>query len=188
MPLVIIVISTVPSEGRGEPLKARSGLETRPHASSDFTRGWGWDGEGAALASAFLPCLPDLAPISPSSLRRCPALWHLRGADRHPVSWGEREGPVGARGAQRPKNPGRRRGALNVQPWPPTLPRPSGTKPPKQTPSVLSPRLNRNVASKSWFEERRPIDSRAKPRFSPSASPRSCLETLVLEFYQSGVS
>lgn len=66
---------------------------------------------------------------------------------------------------------------------------PASRKPLKHTPSVLSPRLNRNVASKLWFGERRPIDSRAKRRFLPPASPRSRLETLVLEeSYQSGVS
>lgn len=191
MPLVITVISTVPSEGRGEPLKPRSGLETRPHAASNFTWGWGWDGEGSPCF-----CIPSLPPrpsldFSPLSEKVHGALAPSR-CTQTSSALGRAQGSCGsARGAQRPaRNPSRRRGALNVQPWPPpTLPQPSGTKPAKHTPSVLSPRLNRNVASKSWFEERRPIDSRAKPRFSPPASPRSRLETLVLEeSYQSGVN
>ena len=146
-------------------------------------------------------CIPSLSPrpsldlsplsekvpgaLAPSRCTGCPCTQTSSVLGRARGSCGS------ARGAQRPARiPGRRRGALNVQPWPPpTLPRPSGRKPAKHTPSVLSPRLNRNVASKSWFEERRPIDSRAKPRFSPPESPRSRLETLVLEeSYQSGVN
>lgn len=83
---------------------------------------------------------PDFCPISekvPGALApsRCTQATNVLGRAR---------GSCGsARGAQpAASHSGRRRGALSVRPWPPpSLPRPSGRKPPKHTPSVLSPGL-----------------------------------------------
>lgn len=193
------MISTVPSEGHREPLKPRQVWGNGHTFLLILPGGRGGGGESAALSSALLRCLPAPDPLSPPSLRRCPGLWHPSPLHTHTASSGESEDsillertqrPAPRSGAQGPaRGPGRRRGEPSVLRRPPApFLRPGGTKPPQPAPRVLSLRLNRNVASKSWFGERQPIRSPAKPRFSPPASPRSCLETLELEeSLQSGV-